>query len=275
MRESPRFRMYSVNDVNLAVWEWAGEGAPIVLCHATGFHGRCWDQIAERLTGRRVIAFDFRGHGRSTKPHPPYKWRSFGTDLAQLARALRLRGARVVGHSMGGHSAVLAAALNPEAFASLLLLDPVILPPEAYTGPNPPLDFVKRRRNDWESPDELFERFKTRPPFDTWDPSTLRDYCDHALNGRLLACPPDVEASIYANSSAPPSNIYAEIATVQAPVQIVRSRSPYVYGKFDGSPTDPNLHSRFRNATDTHWTDVSHFIPMEAPAKTAELILSS
>ena len=228
-----------------------------------------------RVKGRRVLAIDFRGHGRSTKPHPPYRWRSFGTDLAHLARILRLRGARVAGHSMGGHSAVTAAALNPEAFASLLLLDPVILPSAAYTGPEPPLEFVLRRRNDWASPDQMFERFKDRPPFNAWDPATLRDYCDYALAGTLLACPPHVEASIYANSTAPQSNIDAEIAAVSVPVQVVRSRSSYAYGAFEGSPTDPLLYTRFRNATDLHLTNVSHFIPMEAPDQTAELILNS
>ena len=85
--------------------------------------------------GRRCIAFDARGHGRSSKPSPPYAWRDFGADAAALAESLQLEGAVGVGHSLGGHAITLAAALCPGAFAGLVLLDPVIRPKDRYTGP--------------------------------------------------------------------------------------------------------------------------------------------
>ncbi len=246
----------------------------MLLCHATGFHARCWDQIVARLDGIRCVALDFRWHGRSGKPAPPYSWRPFGEDLAELTSQLGLQNAIGVGHSMGGHAITLAAAANPAAFSALVLLDPVILPPEAYGRPSEPLDFVARRRNEWASPDEMYERFKDRPPFQTWDRAVLRDYCDHALSGSALACPPEIEAAIYGNSGASDANIYPEIATIDIPVHIVRSSSPYTYGRFDGSPTAGDLASRFKQATDERLADVSHFIPMEAPDLTARLILN-
>jgi hypothetical protein len=101
----------------------------------------------------------------------------------------------------------------------------------------------------------------------------LRDYCDYALDGVSLACSPEVEASIYAHSGEQDANIYAEIAAVDAEVRVIRSRESYAYGRFDGSPTSPELASRFRHGTDQQLQDVSHFIPMEAPALVAELIL--
>jgi len=244
-----------------------------VLCHATGFHARCWNQIVARLPGRHVIALDFRGHGQSSKPDPPYAWRPFGEDLAGLLGQLGLRGAKGVGHSMGGHAVALAASLHPEAFSSLLLLDPVILPPAAYTAPQAPIDFVLRRRNQWANSDEMFQRFRDRPPFQSWDPRVLRDYCDYGLLGSALACPPAVEASIYAHSMAAESNIHAEAAALDIPVRVVRSGTPYTYGLFSGSPTDPGLASRLRHGVDDLRTNLSHFIPMEAPDLVAELIL--
>ena len=245
----------------------------MLLCHATGFHGRCWDQVLRHLLGRHVIAVDFRGHGQSGKAQD-YAWRRFGEDLAELTAHVGVKNAVGVGHSMGGHAVTLAAALNPDAFRSLVLLDPVILPQEQYRGPQPPLDFVLRRRNQWTSPDEMFERFRTRPPFDRWAEGVLRDYCDYALIGPQLACPPEVEAFIYAHSCDFDANIYAELAAVSQPALVVRSRDPYTYGKFDGSATAPDLAARFPHGQDLHWTHVSHFIPMEAPSETAELILS-
>src|SRR5712692_1741421 len=190
----------AVNGVELAVWEWAGEGPPILFCHATGFHARCWDQVIAHLPGRRCFALDFRGHGRSSKPAPPYLWREFGEDVAALATALGLSGAVGVGHSMGGHAVTLAASLKPDAFSTLLLLDPVIRGKQAYTGPWQEAHFVAKRRNRWASPQEMFDRFKDRAPFETWDRAVLRDYCEYGLepdgDGFVLACPPAIEASI-------------------------------------------------------------------------------
>jgi lipase len=268
----------AVNGVDLAVWEWAGADPCIVLCHATGFHGRCWDQIVARLPESHCIALDFRGHGRSSKPSPPYSWRWFGEDLAALLGEMQVRDAIGAGHSMGGHAVALAAALRPEAFASLLLLDPVIRSRETYTGARQELDIVLRRRNSWASPDEMFERFKNRPPFQAWDPAVLWDYCRFGLlpdgdsEKFVLACPPAVEASIYANHPAKESDIYGEIRQVRIPVRVVRSSGEFDGSNFQASPTTPDLASRFEHGVDMPLSGVSHFIPMEAPELTAKLI---
>ena len=122
------------NGVRLAVWERSGTEPPVFFAHATGLHARTWNQIVARIPGRRCLAFDMRGHGLSARPEAPYHWHVFGEDTAALARALGLRGATGVGHSMGGHSLALAATIVPEAFAELILVDPVIMPPALYTG---------------------------------------------------------------------------------------------------------------------------------------------
>ncbi len=264
----------------LAIWERPGDGPLIFFCHATSFHARCWDQVIARLPGRRSIAVDMRGHGRSFKPDPPYSWRWFGEDIAELCRALPLRDAVGVGHSMGAHSLALAAALVPEAFASLVLIDPVILPEGEYgRGPRAP-HFARKRRNRWASPGEMFERFAGRDPFRQWDSAVLRDYCEYGLTpapdgeGFVLACPPEIEASIYENSSAADANIYPEIARVAAQVDVIRAARNRSHGEvmdMTGSPTAPDLASRFRQGRDTK-VAYSHFIPMEAPGWIADRV---
>ena len=188
-----------VNGLELAVWNREGEGVPLVFAHATGFHGRCWDQVIQRLPGRRIIAPDARGHGRSAKPAPPYHWMAFAEDLA----AMEIEGAIGIGHSMGGHSVTAAAARRPGMFRALLLIDPTIFSPEHY-GPPEDWGFIARRRGVWRSAEEMFERFKDRPPFDTWDPAVLRDYCNYGVleDGRL-ACPPESRGvDLYARERA-------------------------------------------------------------------------
>src|SRR5215470_4368641 len=110
-----------VNGVEITLWEWPGEDPPVLFCHATGFHARCWDQVIAHLPNRHCFALDLRGHGRSSKPAAPYQWKNFGRDVKEVAAHLGLSGAIGVGHSMGGHAVTLAAALSPTAFAKLLL----------------------------------------------------------------------------------------------------------------------------------------------------------
>jgi len=267
----------AANGVDLALFEWPGQDPPIFFCHATGFHARCWDQIVARLGGRRCFAMDTRGHGRSSKPAPPYRWRNFGADVAAVARSLNLAGAIGVGHSMGGHAVTLGAALRPESFSSLLLIDPVIRPRDGYIGPWTEAHFVSKRRNRWKSADEMFERFENRPPFVLWDRAVLRDYCDYGLlpdgDEFVLACPPLIEASVYENSPAPESNIYPEIATIKIPVHVVRAgKAPDPGDVMSRSPTAPDLAASFQRGTDLCFMDRSHFIPMEDPALVSKLI---
>jgi len=182
-----------------------------------------------------------------------------------------------VGHSMGGHAVTLAAALRPEAFSTLLLIDPVIRSRDAYVGPWSEAHFVAKRRNRWASPQEMFDRFQDRPPFSAWDRAVLRDYCNYGLlpdgAGLVLACPPAIEASIYENSPAPASNIYTEIETIRVPVGVVRSvKQVDEPGIMSRSPTAPELASSFRQGVDIPVAEYSHFIPMEGPAFTAKLV---
>lgn len=168
----------------------------------------------------------------------------------------------------------LAASMEP-AFSKLLLVDPVIYPPDHYDGETKDLSFIARRRARWKSPDEMFERFRGRAPFSAWKPEILRDYCEYGLipdGGEfILACPPEIEAEIYRNSNAPDADISAEIVTVEAPATILRSAKLMSREQFDlsASATDPNLAARMKNARDVYFADIGHLIPMEHP----ELVL--
>jgi lipase len=271
MTDTPTQTQVSVNGVDLALFEWSGAGPALLFVHAAGFHARCWDQVIKHLPDRHCYTVDLRGHGRSAKPPPPYSWRTFGEDMAALARTLGLAGAIGVGHSTGGHALTLAAAHDPRLFSALLLIEPVIMSKAVYRMQLPEEHFAARRRNHWASPDEMFDRFKGRPPFNRWDPAVLRDYCDYGLlpaadgDRFVLACPPSIEASIYHKSLE--ADIYDEIATVTIPVRVLRAGRQQQPGTFDmeGSPTAPDLAAHFRRGEDIHLPEYSHFVPMEAP----------
>jgi pimeloyl-ACP methyl ester carboxylesterase len=173
---------------------------------------------------------------------------------------------------------VQTAAARPQTYRALLLLDPTIFPPEFYGTAPPDASFTLRRRNQWASADEMFERFKARPPFVRWQPEILRDYCNFCVLPRdgqfVLACPPEVEASIYLNSREAASNIYADVARVLQPVVVMRAGRERKHGIFDlaASPTAVDLASKFTAGRDVVLPDATHFIPMEEPEMVAEAI---
>jgi len=196
-----------------------------------------------------------------------------------MAAALELRDTVGIGHSMGGHSVTAAAALRPETFSSLLLVDPTIFQPEYYGQPQRyDTSFILKRRNLWQSPGEMFERFRPRFPFSGWREEILRDYCEFGLlpsgEGYVLACPPAVEAGIYARSNAVDANLYPVIPSIRQPVTVLRGGHPWNTERFDlaASPTAPDLASKFPRGRDVFLEGQSHYIPMEAPEVVVEEI---
>src|SRR5262249_36236210 len=83
--------------------------------HGAAAHAHWWDPVAPYLAPRlRVLALDWRGHGRSEWPWPPaYRSEDFAAELLGVIDALGLRDVVVAGHSMGGHQAMAFAARHP------------------------------------------------------------------------------------------------------------------------------------------------------------------
>jgi pimeloyl-ACP methyl ester carboxylesterase len=271
-------RFADSDGVSIAAWEWPGADPAIVFAHATGFHGRAWDEVARLFPDRRRVSVELRGHGRSGKPAPPYSWREFGRDIVAVADLLDIEGALGVGHSMGGHSTTCAAAMRPKTYARLLLVDPTIYPPDAYGTPPVDASYIAKRKNVFRSAEEMIERFRGKAPFSRWRPQVLRDYCEFGILPRgdefVLACPPEIEASIYQQAKQPDANLYPEIARIEIPVAVVRAGIARTPGVFDlnASPTAVDLASHFPNASDKVFAECSHYIPQEAPDRVAEEI---
>jgi pimeloyl-ACP methyl ester carboxylesterase len=114
--------------------EW-GEplGRPLILIHGVASSARNWWQLGPALavTGRRVVAPDLPGHGRTAHWVGHHRFRDNASDLAAWLRAagLDVPELQVVGHSYGGMTAAALplAGIRP---ATLVLLDPPVLPHE-------------------------------------------------------------------------------------------------------------------------------------------------
>jgi non-heme chloroperoxidase len=83
--------------------DW-GSGKPVVLSHGWPLDADAWDAQMLFLVqnGYRVVAHDRRGHGRSGQSASGNDVDTYADDLATVINALDLKGATLVGHSMGG-----------------------------------------------------------------------------------------------------------------------------------------------------------------------------
>jgi non-heme chloroperoxidase len=84
-------------------YEDHGSGQPVVLIHGWPLSHAAWEKQVPALldAGHRVITYDRRGFGESSKPTWGYDYDTFADDLNTLMTTLDLRDAVLVGHSMG------------------------------------------------------------------------------------------------------------------------------------------------------------------------------
>lgn len=100
----------------------------VLLVHGFQASARIWQPTWERLPAAeyRCIAVDNRGAGESDAPadEGAYGVKPFADDLHALVQALELRDVVMVGHSMGGATAMHYAVEHPETLRALVLVDP-------------------------------------------------------------------------------------------------------------------------------------------------------
>jgi peroxiredoxin len=92
------------NSVEIALhYTDRGAGQPVILIHGYPLDGASWEKQEDRLldAGYRVITYDRRGFGRSSKPSTGYDYDTFADDLDTVIRTLDLRDVVLVGFSMG------------------------------------------------------------------------------------------------------------------------------------------------------------------------------
>jgi non-heme chloroperoxidase len=152
-------------------YEDHGSGAPIVLIHGYPLSGRAWDKQVPVLleAGRRVITYDRRGFGKSSRPAAGYDYDTFAADLNTLMETLDLRDATLVGHSMGtGEVTRYLAAYGSARVASAVLVSAI-----------PPF-LLQTDDNPEGLPRDLFDGFSETAKADT--PAWMKGFLDNFYN---------------------------------------------------------------------------------------------
>lgn len=106
-------------------YEDQGSGQPVVLIHGYPLNGHSWEKQTRELLaqGYRVITYDRRGFGQSSKTGSGYDYDTFAADLNTVLETLDLRDVVLVGFSMGtGELARYVARYGHERVAKLAFL---------------------------------------------------------------------------------------------------------------------------------------------------------
>lgn len=100
-----------------------GTGEPLVLLHGLFGAAQNWGGLAKRFGQRfRVLALDARNHGASAHA-PSMDYATMAADVAETLTAHGVPKARVIGHSMGGKTAMMLALARPELVERLVVAD--------------------------------------------------------------------------------------------------------------------------------------------------------
>ena len=260
-----------------AVFGWGDTGSPIMLHHATGFCAAVWSSIARSVAvGHRVFAFDARGHGDSTKSIGEISWQRYADDLADVSKSvLELCGvdafAGAVGHSLGGTAALTAAVAEPDLFASLFLVEPVLIPatgPGARPAGRTVFSAATRMRTPrFASRAAAHEALAGTDPFRGFQDRVLADYIEYGLKDREegdveLKCCPSTEASIYELGT---TDVLESLASLTAKVKIISAAE----SRF--APAYDLLRERVPSF-EFEQVEASHLAPMEIPDMLAPMI---
>lgn len=265
----------STDGVKVALHDFGGSGPPLLIAHATGFHGHCYEPIARRITDHfHVMAPDLRGHGDSiTPPGTSMEWWKLAADLGSVIKHLDVDLPIVaVGHSMGASMIMMAEILRPGTISDAWLFEPIVIPESSDTPPNPMSENARRRKHRFESRREVLDRYSSRPPFAGIDPEALRAYIDHGFTdepggGVVLKCSGEIEAQVFENAAR---GLMPRLAEISSRLTVVGSGDGGMPAQIASAITDA-----LPNATFVSWPATTHFGPFENPAESARQIIEA
>jgi len=217
-----------------------GDGPRLVLSNGNGFaidgYAPFWAPLCERFD---VVVFDMRNHGRNplaASGADGHTYAQMALDLERVVRALAARlGPRpTVGvfHSMAARAAMKHAVELGFPWSALVLFDPPNVPPPGHRV-HAVMDEFERRLAAWArqrpdrfaDPSELARQYAATRAHATWVPgahdlmarAVLRR--DEAAGDWVLACPRELEASIYLQAMT--LNLWPPPAAYGGPVKLV------------------------------------------------------
>lgn len=246
----------------------------IQFSHANGFPGSSYNYLFQQLEGHAVTYVEKMGHG----DYP------LNNDLRNYAQELiddieQRKAAPVIGmgHSAGAVVTLIAAAMRPDLFCHVILLDPVLfskrkryamklLKPMGLLDKVTPAERASKRRADFASRTEAETYFSQKTLFKRFHPECFSDYIRYGLTetdkGVTLTIAPEVEADVFRN------------VMLNAPKQLKQVKGTVIYGKKSDlfARSDKKWWQRNFPYMEMIGFNGGHLFPFEQPDETVTIL---
>ncbi len=257
------------NEIEL-YYEIHGSGQPLLLIAGLGYGAWFWNKLLQELKADfQVILFDNRGSGQSDQPEGPYTVPMMAADTAGLLDALELKGAAVLGHSLGGFIAQELVISRPELVGKLILastnhggMQVVPITPEA-------LEVMTNREGE---PVELVKRgieIACAPGFAEKNPEVVKELIDYRFTNPVP--PPQYQAQVAAGAGTAlytADIVEQRMSSIQVPTLIL-------FGEHDRVVPPGNADLMVNKIPDAQVEiipNTGHIFPIEDPPAAAGII---
>ena len=265
--------------------DWGGHGRQIHFLHGNGFCAGTYSPFLKYLTADfHVYASDVRGHGGSDF-HGLQRirhWQVFAEDLKRVIDNTMSPPVTGMGHSLGAVTTLIAAAIYPGLFTSIVLLDPVIFSRRrlwfiavmrtlGLRGNLPLVRSARKRKRVFSNKRSALERFAAgRGIFKSWSKEFIEAYLECGLLEKdrqtaVLKCDPELEAQIF---ESVPLNVWSYVSMISCPVLAVRGAASDAF-------VAPAARKLQATAANVEWVEIpqsGHFVPMEQPQACARAV---
>ncbi|NID03250.1 alpha/beta fold hydrolase [Luteibacter jiangsuensis] len=250
--------MIKANGLELHVEQRGAGGPTLVFLHYWGGSLRTWQHVVDALSpDYRTVAIDQRGWAKSAAPEAGYALSDLADDVLAVVDALGLESYILIGHSMGGKAAQLAASRRPRGLAGLVLVAPAPPTPLAL-----PLDARQGMVHAYDSRESIVATVQQ-----VLAPGGLSDGdLDTVIADSLAGASPAKAAWPLATSQ---EDITAVVPKIDVPVIVISGEHDRV---------DPpevlrrELLSRIPQARLVVLQGRGHLLPLEAPADLTSII---
>jgi len=249
----------AANGIDIHYLRTGGRKPPLIALHGLTGSGACWSPLARALEDDwDVVMPDARGHGRSGAPLRGYSYADHAADVAGLIAALDLAAPVLLGHSMGGMTAAVAASRLGPVVRGLILADPTFISPQWQREVHESDVVAQHRKLLATDPDAVLADLRLRHPHRS--PEIVALLADARLRTRVAAF--DV--------LIPPNPDYrALVGAIPAPILLVIGDNGVV------SP-ETALELRTLNPRLQYEViaDAGHGLPHDRPDRLAEAVRS-
>jgi pimeloyl-ACP methyl ester carboxylesterase len=216
-----------------------------------------WDALLPLLlaSGHRVVTYDARGHGASTRRPPDVTREACVQDAVALIKELSLAPVTLIGQSLGGHTAMLLASAHPDLVRSLILIE------AGPAGPSPDLPSeIAAWLDSWPTPFKSLAAAEAFLGHEAWVRG-LEEQQD-GWHPRF-----DRDTIVEAVAELATNNYWTEWTRIRCPTLLVRGESGTMR---DTEPTD--MRTRRPQTRFTVVPDAAHDVHLDQPEGLYEAI---